>query len=184
RPPRATLFPYTTLFRSSPTTIVGNPDQTGLSSGCYRYTLTGTDNVGNTVSISTTVKVDTTNPSAPSLSFSGLGGGAYYPGSGTRVYFKPNAANGTFDITADSSDADSDIASYSFPAGSALGTNWSGSGSGASRTYSYTATATKIGRASCRDSDNAARTNSSSFDITTDSSAPAGGAVTVNGSAA
>jgi hypothetical protein len=47
----------------SATTIVGTPVQTATSSdGCYRYTLTGTDNVGNTTSISTIVKVDTVAP--------------------------------------------------------------------------------------------------------------------------
>ena len=43
----------------SPVTITGNPGQTGLATGCWRYTLTGTDNVGNAVSVTTTVKVDT-----------------------------------------------------------------------------------------------------------------------------
>jgi hypothetical protein len=168
----------------SPSTIVGNPDQTGLATGCYRYTLTGTDNVGNTVSITTTVKVDTTDPSAPSLSFSNVGGGAYYPGSGTRVYFKPDAATGTFDISASSSDSDTGVASYGFPAGSALGTNWSASGSGGSRTYSYTATATSNGSQSVTATNNAGRSNSAGFDLTADSTAPTGGALTVNGGAA
>src|SRR5437588_10917555 len=35
----------------APTPISGNPAQS-LSNGCYLYTLTGTDNVGNTVTIS------------------------------------------------------------------------------------------------------------------------------------
>ena len=69
-----------------------HPRPDGLATGCYRYTLTGTDNVGNATSIKTTVKVDTTDPSAPTLTFSALGADAYYPGSGTRVYFKPDAA--------------------------------------------------------------------------------------------
>ena len=47
----------------SPVTISGNPAQT-LANGCYLFTLTGTDNVGNTVSVSTTVEVDTTAPSS------------------------------------------------------------------------------------------------------------------------
>src|SRR5207244_121213 len=46
----------------SSTTIFGSPPESGLATGCYRYTLTGTDNVGNTLSISTTVKVDTSDP--------------------------------------------------------------------------------------------------------------------------
>src|SRR5207244_1225860 len=39
---------------SAPTTITGNPGQS-KTTGCYLYTLTGTDNVGNAVSISTIV---------------------------------------------------------------------------------------------------------------------------------
>ncbi|MFL5968010.1 MAG: beta strand repeat-containing protein, partial [Gaiellaceae bacterium] len=168
----------------SATTLVGTPAQSGLATGCYRYTLTGTDNVGNTVSVSTTVKVDTSDPGAPSFTFASVGGGAFYPGSGTRVYFKPDAANGTFDITGSATDNDTDIASYAFPAGSAIGTNWSGSGSGSTRTYSYTATATTNGAQSVTATNYAGRTGSSAgFDITADSTPPSGGALTVNGGA-
>ncbi len=42
----------------APTTIAGSPTQAGLAQGCHLYTLTGTDNLGNTSSLSTTVKVD------------------------------------------------------------------------------------------------------------------------------
>jgi hypothetical protein len=42
----------------SPVVLGGSPAQSGLAEGCYRYTLTGTDNLGNTSSIGTTVKVD------------------------------------------------------------------------------------------------------------------------------
>ena len=31
----------------APTTLIGTPAQSGLATGCYRYVLTGTDNVGN-----------------------------------------------------------------------------------------------------------------------------------------
>jgi Bacterial Ig domain/Bacterial Ig-like domain len=169
----------------SPSTITGNPDQNSLPTGCYKYTLTGTDTVGNTVSISTTVKVDTSDPSAPILAPTNATGGAYHPGSGTRVYFKPNAAGGgSFDLGASSTDSDTGIASYTFPAGAALGTNWSASGSGSSRTYSYTPTATTNGSQNVTATSNAGRTASSSFDLTADSNAPSGGALTANGTAA
>ena len=46
----------------TPTTLIGNPTQGGLATGCYLFTLTGTDNVGNSASVSTTVIVDTTPP--------------------------------------------------------------------------------------------------------------------------
>ncbi len=50
----------------TPTTIAGNPSQSGLAEGCYLYTLTGTDRVGNVASVSTTVKVDKTAPARQS----------------------------------------------------------------------------------------------------------------------
>ena len=43
-------------------TIAGTTSQTVASGNCYLFTLTGTDNVGNTARITTTVKVDTTAP--------------------------------------------------------------------------------------------------------------------------
>ena len=56
----------------APATIVGTTSQTVASGHCYLLTLTGTDNVGNAATISTTVKVDTTAPRAPTgFSFSG-----------------------------------------------------------------------------------------------------------------
>ena len=51
----------------APTTLVGTPAQSGLATGCYRYVLTGTDNVGNTSTVTTVVKVDTSAPAAPGL---------------------------------------------------------------------------------------------------------------------
>ena len=40
----------------------------GVSNGnCYRFTLTATDNVGNATVLTSTVKVDTTAPVAPTI---------------------------------------------------------------------------------------------------------------------
>jgi hypothetical protein len=56
----------------SATTITGSPTQTELSGdGCYQYTLTGTDNVGNTSALTTTVEVDTTPPTVSTPSVNG-----------------------------------------------------------------------------------------------------------------
>ena len=82
-------------------------------SGCYRYTLTGIDNVGNSASVSTTVKVDTTAPSTPSLAFSGLSANTYYNASTNTLYFRP-ATGGAFTVTASSTDADTGILGYTF----------------------------------------------------------------------
>src|SRR5439155_25253304 len=88
----------------SPTTLVGTPAQNGLTTGCYRYTLTGTDNVGNTPSTTTTVKVDTSDPSAPTFGFSSFTGTT--SAVGNIVFFLPTGS-GSFDITAGSTDGDS-----------------------------------------------------------------------------
>lgn len=46
-------------------------DQAGLPDGCYRYTLTGTDLVGNSASVSVVVVVDTTAPSGGAVRANG-----------------------------------------------------------------------------------------------------------------
>ncbi len=130
----------------APATLIGTPAQSGLATGCYRYVLTGTDNVGNTVTLTTVVKVDTSAPSAPTLSFASATGGAYYSGSGSTVFFRPAAGVGQFDVTASSTDADTNVASYTFPAAPVpFGTSWSVAGAGATRTYSYAVGAAEPG---------------------------------------
>ena len=124
------------------------------------------------VSISTTVKVDTSAPSNPSLTLANATGGAYYSGAGTQIFIKPSAANGGFDLTASSSDADTGIAGYTFPTAGAMGTNWSVSGSGATRTYSFTPTAAEPGSKSVSAANNAGGSASSNFTVTADSTAP------------
>ena len=58
---------------SGAVTIVGPAPvaQTGTSGTCYRYRLTGTDNVGNTASRTTTVRVDTSAPTGGALTANG-----------------------------------------------------------------------------------------------------------------
>ena len=59
----------TGLSGATPVTISGGNDSQTLSSGCYQYTLTGTDNVGNTATAtSAIVTVDIVAPSS-SLTF-------------------------------------------------------------------------------------------------------------------
>jgi hypothetical protein len=53
------------------TVLTGAPAQGPLANGCYRYTLTGTDQVGNVASRVTTVRVDTTAPTGGALTVNG-----------------------------------------------------------------------------------------------------------------
>jgi hypothetical protein len=156
-------------------TLTGTPATETRSTGCYLYTLTGTDNVGNTLSLSTTVKVDTTAPSAPTLTPS-VTGSAYQNGSGP-VFYK-STGTGSFTLVANSTDADTGIASYQFPT---LGTGWTSSGSGNTRTYSFASGATSPGIQSVTATNGIGTAGAASnFTVTADSTAPGSGAFTVN----
>jgi hypothetical protein len=80
---------------TSPVTITGTTQPSGIVAGyCYLYTLTGTDNVGNTTSITTTVTV--ANTSAPGVPTAV----AASPGDNQAVVsFDPPASNGGSPIT-------------------------------------------------------------------------------------
>src|SRR4029450_2877624 len=112
----------------APTTLVGTPAQSGLATGCYRHLPPGFDNFGNTVSITTIVKVDTSAPAAPGLVLSDSSAGVHT--TGTTAFYRP-AGSGSFDVTASSTDAESSVLDYSFPALA----GFTGSGTGATRTY-------------------------------------------------
>ena len=75
--------------------------------------------MGNRTSISTTVLVDTTAPTTPSLSFSGLSSNTYYKSSTNALYFNPSPG-GAFTLTASSSDPNTGIAGYTFSSLSSL----------------------------------------------------------------
>jgi len=163
--------------------LVGQPAQTVTGPSCYRYTLTGTDQVGNISTTSTVVKVDTTAPSAPTLTLSGATGNTYTTGS--AVFISALAGkSGSFQIAATSTDADSGIEKVNFPVltgfasgdgddtSSPFATTYAWSGAvGATGTKTVTSTNTVIAAAT------------STFTITSDPTAPSTGALTVNGSA-
>ncbi|HEY7812780.1 MAG TPA: hypothetical protein VIC62_06045, partial [Nakamurella sp.] len=162
----------------APATIAGTTSQTVASGHCYLLTLTGTDNVGNTASITTTVMVDTTAPSAPTgFTFSGLTN-SYYPGAGSTVYFKGGAAGGFTATASGSTDADTGIASYTY--GAIAGTGWAN----AAGAYTFTA-ASPTGTGPVTATNNAGLAGSSaSFTAQVDATAPSGGAFSANGTAA
>ena len=162
----------------APATITGTTSQTVASGHCYLLTLTGTDNVGNAASVSTTVKVDTTAPSAPTGFSFGSFTNSYYPGAGSIVFIKGGAAGGFTATASGSTDADSGVASYTY--GAIAGSGWSN----AAGAYTFTA-ASPTGTAAVTATNNAGLTGSStSFTAQSDSTAPAGGAFTANGQAA
>ena len=152
-------------------------NDTVANGSCYQYEYVVSDNAGNpaTVTSASTVKVDTTAPTAPSLSFSALTS-AYWSGTGTTVYFKGGSSGG-FTLTPSSTDPETGIANYNYPS---LGSGWSQSAG----VYSFTAAAT-TGTGSVTATNSAGLTGSgTSFTAQSDTTAPTGGAVTVNGTAA
>ena len=158
----------------TPTTITGNPSQTVAPGYCYLFTLTGTDLVGNTTTLTSTVKVDLSAPSAPTLGFSGLSN-AYWPGTGTIVFFKGGGV-GSFTITPTSTDPETGIAGYTYPN---LGGGWTNTAG----TYSFT-TAALTANESITATNNAGLSTPTSFTAQADTAAPTGGALIVNGFAA
>src|SRR6202142_3906645 len=173
-----TLSGNTCSAYGAPATIAGTTAQTVASGHCYLLTLTGTDNVGNTASITTVVMADTTAPSAPTgFSFSGFTN-AYYPGAGTTVYFKGGSAGGFTAAASGATDADTGIASYNY--GAVAGAGWGNVGGA----YSFPGIPPP-GPGPAPATNGAGLTGAStSFTAQSDSTAPAGGALSANGTAA
>ncbi len=166
------------------TTITGSPAQTLTGPSCYQFTLTGTDNVGNTAAVSTTVAVDSTAPSAPVVTLSAPTGNAYL--TGTTAYINPQAGkSGGFTATATSTDPDSGIQKLNFP-----GLTGFSAGGGDHTTTPYATTYTWTGAVAATGSQTVTATNTTgltatgTFTVTPDTTAPSGAALTVNGVAA
>jgi PKD repeat protein len=178
----ATLSANSCGSYGAPSTISGTPAQT-KTTGCYLYTLTGADNVGNTSSTSTTVIVDTNAPSTPTLAFNGLSSNAFYQASSNTLYFSP-AHSGGFTVIAAATDTDSGIAGYSFSSLAANG--FTGTQTGGQNVYVFGTTATQPASAPSVFATNNAGTDSAptSFNLVADTGAPTGGALTVNGTVA
>ena len=76
-----------TFDAASETPVAGTTpfDVTGLADGCHRFTLTGTDAAGNSLSLSTTVRLDASVPTAGSLNVNALDATDVASSSGSRV---------------------------------------------------------------------------------------------------
>lgn len=170
---------------SSPAVVNGTTQPGGIvSARCYTYVLTGTDNVGNTASVSTTVQLDTTPPSAPIPTLSAATGNTYV--NGTTVYINARAGkSGGFTLGAASSDPDSGIAKLNFPA---LTGFTSGGGDDTTSpygtNYSWAGAVSASGTQAIAATNNTNLTATSTVTVTPDTTAPVGGALTVNGLAA
>ncbi len=162
----------------TPSTITGAPAQSEPT-GCYRYTLTGTDNVGNQASVSTTVIVDTSAPSTPALTFSGLSSNTYYKTSTNALYFRPSAG-GTFTVAAASTDPDTGIKSYSFSPLSSNGFTEAQNGGTVSYTFGESATQPATAPTITAASNAGATSAAATYSLIADTTGPTGGGLTVN----
>ncbi|MHB8651058.1 MAG: SwmB domain-containing protein, partial [Gaiellaceae bacterium] len=176
------------------TTIVGTTSPTLTSPNCYEFKLTGTDNVGNVAtSLSTIVKVDTsapTNTIAAPTAVSNASG-QHWDSADSVLFVRP-ATTGSFKLETTAADPDTLVSGVAFPDVSAT-TGWSGSTGGAgvntagsnweSPTYTFGATAVNPSNPlAVVATNNAGLTASAAISIVTDSTAPTGGTITVNGS--
>ena len=168
------------------TTLTGSPDQSGLATGCWRYTLTGTDRVGNTTSVATTVKVDLVAPTGGALTVNGVGADSAGTTSGPT-----NAASFPVNLRTDWTDAESGLASSPLGLAStpytsgACGTTFTNaSPATVTGNPAQTGLATKCWRYTLTGTDNAGNASAVSTMVKVDVTAPTGGALTVNGGVA
>jgi hypothetical protein len=133
--------------------------------------------------VSTTVLVDTSPPTTPSLVFSGLSANTYYKTATNALYFGPSSG-GAFTLTASSTDADTGIASYSFSPLSANG--FTAQQTVGKAVYSFGASATQPTPAPTVLATNNAGASSASatYSLIADATGPTGGALSINGTAA
>ncbi len=166
-------------FASTPTTIIGSPPQTEPN-GCYRYTLTGVDNAGNTASIATVVKVDTSSPTTPTLSFGGLSPATFYNATSNTLYFNPTRSGG-FTVVASSSDETSGIANYAFSPLAVDG--FTETQTGGQNVYAFGVSAVAPANPPTVSATNGvgAISANATYHLVSDASTPTGGALTVNG---
>jgi hypothetical protein len=173
------------LSGSTAVTVTSGNDSATLATGCYQYTLTGTDRVGNVATAqSGVIKVDTTAPSTPTLAFSGLSSNASYNSGSNTLYFRP-ASGGTFTVTASSTDADTLVksgnAGYTFS--SLAGNGFTGTQSGGQMGYTFGSGATQPGTGPTVLATNNAGANSANatYSLVADATLPTGGSVAANG---
>ncbi len=165
------------------TTVAGTTAQSGLGTGCYKYTLTGTDSAGNTASVFTTVKVDLVAPTGAAFSVNGLAATAGGSTSGPT-----NAPSFPVDSRTDYTDAESGLASSTLSRSSAPYT------AGSCGTFTgnvvqaglpvQSGLATNCWRYILTGTDNAGNTATLTTTVKYDVTAPVTGALTVNGVAA
>jgi hypothetical protein len=168
------------LSGATAVTVSGGHDAASLPSGCYQYTLTGTDNVGNVATTqSAVVKVDTSAPSAPAITLTNATGASTFI-NGTTAYINAQAGkSGSFDASATSADADTGIQKLAFPAltGFSAGGGDDTTSPYGPTTYTWSGAVGASGSQTVTAYNNAGNTATSSFQVVKDVAAPTGGSL-------
>jgi large repetitive protein len=177
-------------------TIATNPslsytDSTVTDGHCYQYQYLVSDNVGNTATYTNTnqAKIDRTAPTN-ALALGASPSHAFL--SGNNLYFKSDTT-GSFTLVNTVSDSGSGPVSATFPALSA--TNWTthsaetvstpAGGPYSSSLFKWSATASTPATYTVTSKDNAGNTSAgSTLTFVSDTTAPSGGALSVNGTVA
>ena len=170
-----TLTAYATVGAadpSSPASVVA-PDQSCVS---YQYVVT--DPSGNTATYtSATAKIDSTAPANPTFTtFTGSTATNTW-WNGSSLFYRSNAATGSFTATATAADPASGILSYGF---TSPGTNWTSSGGATSgvNTYSWSGTPGGSGASVTATNNAGGQSGSTAFTLVPDNAAPTGASVT------
>ncbi len=159
----------------------------GLADGSHTFSVRAAQGSSTGPSTSYTWTVDTTSPTQ-ALTLASGASGAYL--NGTTVYYKGNAV-GSFKLVDTVSDSGSGPASATFP--NIATTGWThaaetvttpSGGPYTSSTFSWTANPTGPGSYTVTGKDVAGNSTSTSMTFVSDTTAPTGGALTVNGTAA
>ena len=127
-------------------------------------------NIGQLVSL----KLDSTAPTAPALTVTESDADTFV--SGTTLYYRPGGNGGSFTVDATTTETGSGVQYISFPGltgGFTPITTTNDTTSPYSQAYSWAAAATDSGAKTVTAQDNATNTNSSTFTLTPDSTAPA-----------
>ncbi|MGI8607415.1 MAG: Ig-like domain-containing protein [Gaiellaceae bacterium] len=161
-------------------TLSGGADTTVASGKCYRYRYTLSDNVGNqsaASAVTAAAKVDTSNPTAPSLSLAESPADPDQHVSGTDVYYRPGANGGSFTVTATASDPETGVKHVSFPAVTGVsGGGGNDANSPYSETYAWSNTTSGSPAGAVTATNNAGATGGgTSFGLVADSGAPSTG---------
>jgi hypothetical protein len=166
-------------FGPSTTTTLGTA-QTGLTANCYKYTLTGTDNVGNTASISTIVRVDVVAPTGGAFVINGT------PAAISAPTIITNSGTVTLSGLTNFTDAESGLTATSntMTRASATLTNNVCGAFGTAGAATYTGLTTGCYRYTLTATDLAGNVSTVSVIVKADVNAPTGGVLTVNGGSA